>query len=121
MIKKLLAHKRVKAMHSISLIRCNLENGQLTNVEVDTQHGNKTLFVDGIFVFMGQKPSTDMFKSILPLDEQGYIVTDENMMTSIAGVIAAGDVRQKQIRQITTAMSDGTIASLCAERYLRIR
>jgi len=119
--KKLLAHKRVKAMHSISLIRCNLENGQLTNVEVDTQHGNKTLFVDGIFVFMGQKPSTDMFKSILPLDEQGYIVTDENMMTSIAGVFAAGDVRQKQIRQITTAMSDGTIASLCAERYLRIR
>lgn len=73
---------------------------------------------DGIFVFMGQEPGTEIFADQLALDSDGYIETDELMQTSLTGVYAAGDVRQKKYRQITTAMSDGTIAALEAERFL---
>jgi thioredoxin reductase (NADPH) len=79
----------------------------------------QTKDVDGIFVFMGQKPNTCGFNDRLELDEQGYILTDENMHTCLPGVFCAGDVRFKKYRQITTAMSDGTIAALEAERYIR--
>lgn len=74
--------------------------------------------IDGVFCFTGQSPNTDLFAGKLEL-ENGYIVTDENMATSIPGVFAAGDVRVKKYRQIVTAMSDGAIAALEAERYLR--
>lgn len=73
---------------------------------------------DGIFVFMGQQPGTSIFQDQLVLDSDGYIKTDEQMTTSLSGVFAAGDVRKKKYRQITTAMSDGTIAALEAERYI---
>lgn len=73
---------------------------------------------DGIFVFMGQKPGTEVFRGQLAMDAQGYIETDENMATSLSGVYAAGDVRQKKYRQITTAMADGTVAALEAERFI---
>lgn len=73
---------------------------------------------DGIFVFMGQEPGTEVFEGQLSLDKQGYIDTDELMKTSVSGVFAAGDVRQKKYRQITTAMADGTIAALEAERFI---
>jgi thioredoxin reductase (NADPH) len=86
----------------------------------DVQNGEeKTYPCDGIFVFMGQKPGTEIFHELLALDEQGYIVTDKLMATSVPGVFAAGDVRQKKYRQITTAMADGTIAALEAERFIR--
>lgn len=116
---ELLAYNNVNAMHSTALKNCRCEDGRLKEAVLAAGQEEIRLPVDGIFVFMGQKPSTEMFKGLISLDEQGYIVTDENMATSIPGVFAAGDVRQKQFRQVTTAMSDGTIATLSAERYLR--
>lgn len=82
-----------------------------------------TLAVDAIFVFMGQSPQTEFLHGHMDLDEQGYIPTTEKMEATLQaavlpGVYAAGDVRQKVFRQITTAMSDGTIAALCAERFI---
>lgn len=82
---------------------------------------NNTKFeeeIDGIFVFIGQKPITELFEGKLNM-ERGYILSDNNMHTNIEGVFVAGDVIQKQYRQITTAMSDGTIAALEAEKYIR--
>jgi len=87
-----------------------LKNEQTGSIE--------TTDVDGIFVFMGQKPNTSMFKSVVALDEQEYIIADSNMHTNLPGVFAAGDVIKKKYRQITTAMADGTIAALEAERYI---
>lgn len=78
----------------------------------------KELEVDGVFVYIGTIPRTDLFKDQLPLNESGYIKTDEDMAASIPGVYAAGDVRVKKIRQISTAVSDGTIAGIMAERYI---
>lgn len=67
---------------------------------------------DGIFVFIGMQPNMDMFKNQLETDNWGYIKTNEDMETSIEGVYAAGDVRSKKYRQITTAVADGTIAAI---------
>jgi thioredoxin reductase (NADPH) len=72
-----------------------------------------TLESDGIFIFAGMVPNTTLIKNTsLNLSEQGYILANENMETNISGVYAAGDVRVKKFRQITTAISDGTIAAL---------
>ena len=61
---------------------------------------------------------TSLVNGIVELDEMGYIVTDENMQTSVQGVFAAGDVRRKLLRQIVTACADGAIAATAAEKYL---
>ncbi|MDP4092239.1 MAG: thioredoxin-disulfide reductase [Bacillota bacterium] len=76
---------------------------------------------DGVFVYIGMQPRTDLFKGLLDLDEKGYIICDEDMNTSAAGVFAAGDVRVKRIRQIATAANDGVIAGLMAEKYINKR
>lgn len=74
---------------------------------------------DGVFVYVGYIPNTDMVKGFVELTSRDEIVTDENMQTNIDGVFAAGDVRIKKFRQITTAVSDGTIAALSAIEYLQ--
>lgn len=81
--------------------------------------GEKTeLKADGAFIYIGLEPATGFFQNQLKLSANGHIITDERMMTSIPGVFAAGDVREKEIRQISTAVSDGTIAGVMAERYI---
>jgi len=74
--------------------------------------------IDGIFIYIGTQPQSELFKGQVETDEYGYIITDDNLQTSVKGVFAAGDVRKKAIRQITTAVSDGTVAAIMAERYL---
>lgn len=74
--------------------------------------------VDGVFVNIGVVPNTDMFKGVLELDESGHIIAGEDCRTNLPGVFAAGDVRTKLIRQLTTAAADGTIAALLSEKYL---
>ena len=114
--------KRPNALmrHSTSVVKL-ICSDRLTGVVLknETTGSTETVEVDGIFVFMGQKPNTSIFKDLLELDEQGYIKADENMHTCLPGVFCAGDVRFKKYRQITTAMADGTIAALEAERYIR--
>ena len=74
----------------------------------------------GIFVFAGYVPQTSLFQGQIPLDKWGYINADpQTMETVIPGVFAAGDNRSKPFRQITTAVSDGTVAALSAQKYLR--
>lgn len=70
------------------------------------------LEADGIFVFVGMKPNLDLIKEKLDIDPWGYIKTDNDMHTSISDVFAIGDVISKKYRQITTAVSDGTIAAI---------
>ncbi|ALP89020.1 MULTISPECIES: thioredoxin-disulfide reductase [Clostridium] len=76
------------------------------------------LKVDAVFGYIGTEPKTEEVKKYLNINEQGYIITNEDMETNIKGVYAAGDVREKKYRQITTAVSDGTIALLNAEKYI---
>jgi thioredoxin reductase (NADPH) len=75
--------------------------------------------IDGVFIFVGYVPNTSGLKGIVELNERNEILVDKDMRTSLPGVFAAGDCIQKKYRQVTTAVADGTIASLSAAEYLR--
>ncbi len=77
----------------------------------------RTIETDALFVAVGVVPSNELFKDKLLCDEKGFIITDENMATSIEGVFAAGDIRKKGLRQVITAVSDGAIAGEEAAKY----
>lgn len=76
---------------------------------------------DGIFIFAGMSPNSNFVKDLVDLDDLGFIKTDEAMRTSVEGIFAAGDIRNKTLRQIVTAANDGAVATVYAERYIRKR
>ncbi len=78
----------------------------------------KEIPIKAVFGYIGTEPKTDMFKEYINLDNKGYIPSNEGMETNVKGVYVAGDVRIKEFRQITTAVADGTIAALQAEKYI---
>ena len=74
--------------------------------------------VDGVFVAIGHVPNTQLLEDFVPLTPNGYIITNYDLETSVTGFYAAGDVREKKVRQLTTATNDGTIAAIMACEYL---
>lgn len=85
----------------------------------DVRDSSKTLLkVDGVFIYVGSTPNSLLLKDLVKTDDKGYIITDENMQTSQKGIFAAGDVRQKLLRQVVTAVADGAIAAVAAEKHL---
>ncbi|NWF77181.1 MAG: thioredoxin-disulfide reductase [Chloroflexi bacterium] len=79
-----------------------------------------TLEVAGVFVAIGSEPNSAQWRGLLPLDEGGYIITNELMETKIPGIFAAGDVRHNSARQAITAAGDGATAAISAERFLSL-
>jgi thioredoxin reductase (NADPH) len=78
----------------------------------------KELPVGGVFFYVGLRPNTDALSGIVEVDGRGFIITDETMATSVPGIFAAGDVRAKSLRQISTAVGDGATAAYSAQQYL---
>ena len=76
------------------------------------------LKADGVFSFVGYNPSSELFKDLVEVDGKGYIVSDENMKTTVPGIFVAGDVRKKMLKQVITAAADGAIAAISAEKYI---
>lgn len=76
------------------------------------------LAVDGVFVFLGYIPETKPVEELVKLAESGHILTDSECRTSTDGLFAAGDIREKLVRQVSTAVGDGAIAAVAAEHYL---
>jgi thioredoxin reductase (NADPH) len=74
--------------------------------------------VSGVFVAVGTSPDTEYIKGTVPLDESGYIITNEKMETAIPGILAAGDIRHNSARQAITAAGDGATAAIYAQKYL---
>ena len=98
-------------------------NGDGQKVTSVSTHNKKTgedgeLKVNGVFIYVGVIPLSEPFKELGITDEQGWIKTDELMQTSLPGVYAIGDVRAKELRQITTAVGDGSIAGQQAFNYV---
>lgn len=81
----------------------------------------KDVAAGGIFVFIGIHPNTEFLGNLVKKDEGGFVLTDEDMKTSVEGVFAAGDCRRKTLTQVITACSDGAIAAFNANRYLETR
>ncbi|MCD4817766.1 MAG: thioredoxin-disulfide reductase [Candidatus Cloacimonetes bacterium] len=98
----------------------NGENGveSLTLFNKKTKETSK-LDVDGVFIYVGIIPNNKIFENQLNYDDQGFILTDENMHTKLHGVYAAGDIVHKTLRQVVTAVSDGAIAAFSAEKWIQ--
>ncbi len=79
---------------------------------------NSFLPVAGVFIAVGQRPNTGFLKGFVPLDANGYIITNENMETAVPGILAAGDIRANSIRQTISAAGDGATAAIYAGRVL---
>jgi len=94
------------------------DGGMDVTIEDLKTGGQKILHSDGVFIFAGMKPNIGLFNGALALDQWGYVAADELLHTNIPGVLAAGDVRSKPYRQITTAVADGTIAAITAVKDL---
>ncbi|MDU4890917.1 MAG: thioredoxin-disulfide reductase [Clostridium sp.] len=92
-----------------------LESLTIKNVKTGE---SSELEVNGCFVFVGYLPISELFKGKVNMNSRGDIITDEEMRTNIPGVFAAGDVREKLLRQVITAAADGAIAATCAEHYI---
>ena len=93
----------------------NVESIRLQNVKTNQ---SSVLEVSGVFISVGTNPDTEYLRGILPLDESGYIITNEKMETRIQGILAAGDIRHNSARQAITAAGDGATAAIYAQKYL---
>lgn len=81
---------------------------------------NETVInVSGVFVAIGQEPNNTMFKNIVDIDEKGYIITNNDVKTKTDGIYVAGDARVKELRQLTTAASDGALAAMYAIKEMK--
>ena len=89
-------------------------NDYLENIEINN---NETIKVDGLFIAIGQNPQTEEFKDIINLNNNGYI-KGNNVFTNRKGIFSCGDVREKELRQLVTATSDGAIAAKECIKYL---
>jgi len=104
-----------------SELRAYEGNGTLQKVQVEQLKTGELTYLetDGVFVFIGYIPNTEAFMGLVKTNERGEFIVDQELRTNLPGVFAAGDCVAKRYRQVTTAVSDGTIAALNATEYIR--
>jgi len=114
------ANEKIDFIWNHTVKQINEKDGKVGSVTlVSTVDGSeKEVPCDGVFVYIGMSPLTAPFKKLGILNAQGYVVTNEKMETSVKGIFAAGDVREKELRQIVTATGDGSIAAQSAQQYV---
>ncbi|MBQ3530079.1 MAG: FAD-dependent oxidoreductase [Oscillospiraceae bacterium] len=115
-------HEKITVLANTVLEEVSGDNGLTYARYKNTVTGEVTEYKSqesfGVFVFAGYAPATETVKGLIELNEQGYIITDENQKTSVNGVYAAGDVCIKPLRQVVTATSDGALAATVLEKYV---
>lgn len=114
------ANEKIDFIWNNTVKEINDAGGKVGSVTlVNTQDGTEsTVEADGVFVYIGMLPLTKPFEALGILNDAGYIVTNEQMETAVPGIYAAGDVREKTLRQIVTATGDGSIAAQAAQHYI---
>lgn len=124
---KLKANKALQSkLHSTAniqlILNCSITQiigeHKVEAIEIKRNDVPEIILTDGVFSAVGISPESELFKDLAKLDEQGFVVADEDCKTSLAGLFAAGDIRSKPLRQIVTAAADGAAAVSSAEKYL---
>lgn len=118
--EKILNNPKIKVIYNSVVLEAKgdeiLEGLTLKNVKTNEE---SFLEADGCFVFVGYLPISKIFEGKVNMNDKGYILTDRDMRTNIPGVFAAGDVVEKNLRQVITAAADGAIAATAAEAYIQ--
>ncbi len=117
--ERALANKKIEFAWD-SVVTEIIGAGKVTGVKIKNVKTNaETDFsCDGVFIFVGYTPNTSFLKDVVFLDEAGYIISDDNCLTSKAGIFACGDCRKKLLRQVVTACGDGATAVFACQHYL---
>ncbi|MGE6488960.1 thioredoxin-disulfide reductase [Paenisporosarcina sp. NPDC076898] len=114
------ANEKIDFIWNHTVKSINDENGKVGSVTLAStvDDSEQEFKANGVFIYIGMLPLTKPFAQLGILNETGYILTNEKMETSIPGIFAAGDVREKTLRQIVTATGDGSIAAQAAQHYI---
>lgn len=117
MIDKLQKTDNIEVLYHATVDEIQGEQ-MVTRITVSQENKLKAIEVNGIFIAIGMVPHTEIFKKQIALNASGYILTNKDLETNIPGVYAAGDVREKNLRQIITACSDGAEALYASGKYI---
>ena len=114
------ANDKIDFIWNTTVQSINEKDGKVGSVTLydKVKDETKEFETDGVFIYIGMVPLSEPFKSLGITNEAGYIETNENMETKVPGIFAAGDIREKQLRQIVTATGDGSIAAQQAQHYI---
>lgn len=120
LLEKLLARSNVRSLMGTVVDELIIDEGQLKGLKLRKGASGEVfqLACDGLFVAIGLIPENEAFKNLLELDDFGYADSDESCLTKTPGVFVAGDCRSKSVRQVTTAVADGSVAALAACRFV---
>lgn len=119
LVDLVLKNQKIKILYDSVLDKIS-GNFKVSSIDVKNVKTNsiEKYDVDGVFIAVGTEPKTDIIKGFINIDNQGYIISDETLVTNQPGIFVAGDIRQKELRQVVTAASDGAVAAHMAGKYL---
>ena len=118
LVKKVLTTDNIVPIYNANITELKSTDGELSGIKYKTDKEVKELQVEGLFIAIGQTPKSNIEINGLTKNESGYIDSID-CTTSIDGLFVAGDIRTKEVRQLTTAVSDGTLASVLVQKYLQ--
>lgn len=118
--QRLFSNEKITVLFNSEISEIHGDGTKVTSARIFNNQTqlSQDLECDGLFIYVGLTPNTKIFEGLGILNDENYIVTDETMQTSIEGVYASGDVRDKYLRQIVTATNDGSIAAMKAHHYV---
>lgn len=118
LVDRMLKNEKINVIFNSTVEEINGDK-VVTSVSVKDIHGNlSALDCDGVFEYVGMNPVSEFIRGLNITDENGWIITDSSMKTSIDGIYAVGDVRKDTIRQVVTATGDGCVAAQMAQHYI---
>lgn len=118
LLEKVKNKSNIEIIYNSNVYRINGDN-LLESIDlIDYDNHIQNISVSGLFIAIGKNPNNDIFKDLIKLTKDGYIESNDNCKTNIDGIFVAGDVRNKELRQLVTAASDGAIAATEAIKYI---
>lgn len=118
LVKKLGEKDNIKVLMNTKVVKL-IGSDELDGIKIATgDEEPRSIPMDGVFIAVGQMPNNESFKDVADLDDYGYIIADESCRTKTPGIFTAGDCRTKEVRQLTTAAADGSVAALAACSYI---
>jgi len=119
LVKRVEDNPKIRIMYNTTVKSIIGESKVAGVVLSSTVTGEDSLLpIEGVFVLIGQVPSTAFLQGVLPVDDSGYVYGADDLSTSLPGVFVAGDIRHKTLRQVATAVGDGALAAHAADQYL---